>query len=106
MLIAIVDFSVAADHRTAALTALLDEVPTVSAMAGCLRFRPHIDPTNESGLGVLHEWEDAASFAAYLGSASFARLGEVLRPLMTAPPQSRRFEATPLEEVTAPPNPG
>ena len=48
---------------------------------------------------VVTQWEDEESFAAYLGSASFARSGEVLRPLMTGTPVSRRFRADLLETV-------
>jgi quinol monooxygenase YgiN len=40
-----------------------------------------------------YEWRDEASFVEYLGSASFARSGEALRPIMAGAPVSRRFRA-------------
>ncbi len=94
MLVAHVHFSVAVNDKAAALEALLAEVESVRSMAGCLRFIPFADPTDETRLGVVHEWEDTTDFAHYLESNAFKNLGATLRPMMTAPPLSRRFDAT------------
>jgi len=99
MLIAHVTFQTAAENRKKALDALLFELPAVLAMPGCLKFQPYADPASPTRLGVVHEWEDAESFAAFTASPGFARSGAVVRPLMTAPPVSRRFEAKLLEIV-------
>ena len=48
---------------------------------------------------MLHEWIDEASFRAYSDSEAMARSGQVLRPMMTAPPVSRRFSAQLIESV-------
>ncbi len=48
---------------------------------------------------MIHEWADQPSFAAYLASDSFERSGAVIRPLMSAPSVSRRFEASLVETV-------
>lgn len=99
MLIAIVDFEVKPADRATALTVLLEETETVRAMTGCTRFRPFTDPQSRTHVGILHEWSDAAGFAAYLASPGFARAGEALRPMMTAPPSSRRYHADLIEDA-------
>jgi hypothetical protein len=48
---------------------------------------------------VIHEWDSEASFAEYQRSDSFARSGQVLRPMMIAAPVSRRFRGDLLETV-------
>jgi len=99
MFIAILDFSTAAADRAAALAQLDREHGQVRAMPGNLAFRVYAGREDDTQVTVVHEWEDEESFAAYLGSASFARSGEVLRPLMTGTPVSRRFRADLLETV-------
>ncbi|MBF9034628.1 antibiotic biosynthesis monooxygenase [Rhodobacterales bacterium HKCCE2091] len=99
MFIAIVDFHVAPDARDTALDHLLSEARTVRAMPGNRCFRPHLDPASGTHVGVLHEWDDAESFAAYLASPGLAASGAVLRPMMTAPPSSRRYDARLVETV-------
>jgi quinol monooxygenase YgiN len=97
--IAILDFSTTASARPAALAQLDGEHDEVRAMPGNLAFRVYVSRENESGVTVVHEWDDEASFAGYLESDSFARSGKVLRPVMTGAPVSRRFRAELLETV-------
>jgi quinol monooxygenase YgiN len=99
MLIAHVHFTVQPAERQRALDALLAEVPTVRAMKGCLAFHPFLDASDETGLGIVHEWTDEASFGAYVTSVGFAEVGKVLRPMMIAAPVSKRFDAKLLETV-------
>lgn len=99
MFIAHVFFQVAQAHREQALAAVLAERPSVSAMRGCLVFVPFVDPADPTGLGIVHEWATEADFLAYTASPGFAAVGRILRPLMTAAPRSRRFEATLCETV-------
>lgn len=99
MFIAILDFSTAAIDRPAALAQLDGERDEVRAQPGNVAFRIYASREDDERITVLHEWEDQASFAAYLGSSSFARSGEVLRPIMTGAPVSRRFQAELLETV-------
>lgn len=99
MFIAHVMFNVSAESRAGALQTLLDECAVVRAMAGCIAFIPFVDPTDETGLGVLHEWDSAETFAAYTSSAEFAAVGQALRPIMIEPPVSKRFDATLIEAV-------
>lgn len=99
MIVAHVTFNVEAKNRDAALQVLVCELESVRAMRGCLAFVPFVDPSNKTSVGVLHEWESEADFAAYTGSTSFADVGKVLRPMATAAPISRRFDATLLETV-------
>ena len=99
MLIAIVDFNTAASDRPIALAQLDDEGDQIRAMPGNLAFRVYASRDDETRIAVVHEWQDEVSFAGYLGSDSFARFGEVLRPLMTEAPVSRRFHAELVETV-------
>ncbi|MDQ1384096.1 MAG: hypothetical protein QOG65_1475 [Actinomycetota bacterium] len=97
--IAILDFSTAAADRPTAIAQLEREQPTISVMPGCVAFRVFCDRENDTGITVLHEWIDQASFADYLASDAFARSGEFLRPRMTETPSSRRFRVELVETV-------
>ncbi len=97
--IALVEFTVSAADRPAALVQLERERPLVRAMPGCLAFRVFESRESDSDLTVLHEWVDRAAFDTYLASEAFARSGTVLRPLMTAAPSSRRFQVELLDTV-------
>ncbi|MFT6451687.1 MAG: quinol monooxygenase YgiN [Halocynthiibacter sp.] len=99
MFIAHVTFPVSRENRAFALEALLKEVDFVRALPGCIAFIPFLDPTDPQGLGVLHEWTSAEEMGAYLASDCFASIGEILRPIMAAPPISKRFDAQLIETV-------
>jgi quinol monooxygenase YgiN len=99
MLIAVLDLQTAAADRAAALAQLDRERDEIRAMPGNLDFRVYAAREHEGDVTVIHEWDDEPSFAAYLASDSFARSGTVLRPLMSAPPVSRRLRATLVETV-------
>ena len=99
MLIAILDFDVAPAQRSAALDQLLTEMPLVRKMQGNIAFRPFADPLADTRITLVHEWERRSDFDAYLASPCFARSGEMLRPMMTGAPVSRRFEASLIEKV-------
>uniref|UniRef100_A0A1V2I9C5 Antibiotic biosynthesis monooxygenase n=1 Tax=Pseudofrankia asymbiotica TaxID=1834516 RepID=A0A1V2I9C5_9ACTN len=99
MLIAILDFSTAAVDRPAALAQLDGERDEIRAMSGNVAFRVYASREDDTRITVVHEWDGPASFGGYLGSEAFARSGEVLRPMMTGVPISRRFQAELLETV-------
>ena len=99
MLIAVLDLRTTPAARTTALAQLDDERDEIRAMPGNLDFRVFAARDDDGGVTVIHEWADEPSFAAYLSSEAFERSGAVLRPLMTAPPVSRRFRASLLETV-------
>jgi quinol monooxygenase YgiN len=99
MLIAILDFDTAAADRPAALAQLDSELDQVRAMPGNLAFRVYASRENDTRVTVIHEWDDEASFAGYVQSDCFTRSGQVLRPLITGAPVSRRFHADLLETV-------
>ena len=98
-LLAIVDFSTASADRSTAVAQLERERPIVRSMPGCLGFRVFPSAETDTDITVVHEWTDQSRFADYLASNAFARSGEVLRPLMTAPPSSRRFRVELIETV-------
>ncbi|MFD6177188.1 MULTISPECIES: putative quinol monooxygenase [unclassified Isoptericola] len=100
MLLAILDFTTSAVDRPAALAQFDQEADRVRAMPGNVTFRVYAAREDDTAITVVHEWEDEASMAGYLGSATFARWGEVLRPMMTGDPRSRRFRAD-LPEAAA-----
>ena len=99
MLIAVLDLRTTAADRAAALAQLDSEKDEIRAMSGNLDFRVYAARGDEETVTVIHEWIDEPSFAGYLSSDAFARSGAVLRPMVTAPPVSRRFRATLLETV-------
>ena len=99
MLIAVLDLHTAAADRAVALAQLDSERDEIRAMPGNLDFRVYAARDNEEDIAVIHEWADEPSFTAYLSSRAFDRSGAVLRPLVTAPPVSRRFSAALLETV-------
>jgi quinol monooxygenase YgiN len=99
MLIAVLDLRTTAADRPVALAQLDGERDEIRAMPGNLDFRVYAARDDAEAVAVIHEWADEASFAAYLSSQAFARSGAVLRPLVTAPPVSRRFHAALLETV-------
>ena len=99
MFIAILDFSTSATDRPAALAQLDSERPHVRDMPGNIAFRVYAGREDDTQITVVHEWQDEASFAEYQGSASFARSGAVLRPMMAGAPVSRRFRAELVETV-------
>lgn len=99
MFIAILDFSTAAADRPAALAQLDSERGEVRGMPGNIAFRVYASREDDTQVTVVHEWQDEASFATYLDSASFARSGEVLRPIIVGAPVSRRFRADLMETV-------
>ena len=101
MRIAHLTFTVDKHASQHALALLTTAAPAVRAMPGCQAFIPFADPMSEGGIGVVHEWASAADFSLYLASPGFAQLSAQLRPLMTAPPVSKRFDAEPVGETAA-----
>ena len=99
MLIAILDLRTAPAFRATALAQLDAERAGIRAMPGNLDFRVYAVRDDDEGVTVIHEWADEPSFEAYLASPAFERSGVVLRPLMSAPPRSRRFRAELFETV-------
>ena len=97
MLIAHVRFSVAQRDANTALDTLMSHAGTVRKMPGCLAFTPFVNPTTPTEVCVQHEWDIPSAFYGYTGSDTFQSVTQVLRPLMTAPPISRRFDATLIE---------
>jgi quinol monooxygenase YgiN len=97
--IAIVDFGTAATDRATALSHFDAERDQISAMPGNVAFRVYASREDESRVTIVHEWEDEASFDGYLASASFARFGEAIRPIIVGAPVSRRFRAELLATV-------
>jgi quinol monooxygenase YgiN len=101
MRIAHVTFTVDKNDSQRALALLTTQAPTVRALPGCHAFIPFVDPMIEGGIGIVHEWNSAADFSAYLASPSYALFNAELRPLMINPPVGKRFEAEPVREAPA-----
>lgn len=98
-LIALLDLSTSTSDRPDAIARLERERPTIEAMPGCIRFRVFASRTDDREITVVHEWADPGSFDGYLASSSFARSGEVLRPILVAAPTSRRYRVELIEMV-------
>jgi quinol monooxygenase YgiN len=97
--IVILDLSLPAADRPAALAALDSEYDEIRAMPGNLAYRVYASRVDEGAVTVVHEWSDGTTMQGYLASDAFARLGKALRPNLTAPPLSRRFHAELVETV-------
>ena len=97
--IALLDLTTSSADRPDALAQLDRERPVVEAMSGCIGFRAFPSRDDDVDVTVIHEWVDQASFDAYLASDAFARSGQILRPLFTAAPTSRRFVVELIETV-------
>jgi quinol monooxygenase YgiN len=97
--IAIVEFATSSANRSTAVDQLRREQPIVRSMPGCVNFGVFRSAETDTDITIVHEWTDPARFADYLASEAFARSGDVLRPLMIAPPSSRRFRAELIETV-------
>jgi quinol monooxygenase YgiN len=97
--IAILDLRTAPVDRPVVTSQLESERPVVRAMPGCIDFRVYASSERDTDVTVVHEWIDEASFGAYLESDAFERSGVRLRPLLTAPPVSRRFRVELVESV-------
>ncbi len=99
MFLAIVDFETWDSDRAAAVAHLEERQARVRAMRGCSDFRVVVPTASGTRVTVLHEWEREADFGAYTSSEEFSGLNEMLRPLMTAAPRSRRFRAELVDVV-------
>lgn len=98
MLIAHVEFHVAAVDRDGALALLIDEAAAVRAMPGNLKFQSFANPEQDGVIEILHEWDGKEAFDAYIASELFKSVGQALGPKMTAPPLSKRFTANPIAD--------
>ncbi len=92
MILAIVDFTVSAADQVRALSFLATTGPAARAEPGNLGFRAFANTGDPTHVAVLHEWDSPQSFEAWLDSDTFAAVSATLRPMMTTPPVSRRFE--------------
>ena len=99
MFIAIVDFTVEPESRVAVIARLLQDSDVIRTMEGNLAFSPYIDPVDDGAVRIWHEWQDVEHFRTYTASEVFKQLGLVLRPLMKAPPISRRMMSEVLETI-------
>ncbi len=94
MLIVIVDFVVLPENLGLALATLKAEAPIARALPGNLGYAIRTDPDHAGAVRLMHEWSDAASFAANKATPTFKTAGAVLFPLIMGKPSSRTFEAT------------
>ena len=99
MIIAIVDFEVAAQNRAKALNILAKESASAAARPGNLGYRAFTNAGSQTHVGLMHQWDDLPAFTAYIGSPIFAEIGAKLRPMMISPPISQRLNAEVFEEV-------
>ena len=95
MLIANVEFQVTESDVTVAMNVINDVVRSIRNLPGNCVFQALTQPGTKT-IVLLQEWQTEAHFNAYLDTQYFKELGEKLKPLMTAPPQSRRYLAEPM----------
>ena len=93
MIIAIVEFELAAKNQDMVLQVLTKDTEQALKRQGCLGFKTTRVAGSETGWMLVEEWDTQDAFDAYKASPEFARVGKALMPLMLAPPISRAFEA-------------
>lgn len=80
-----VEATFSADTRDTAIAAFEASAETVRAMAGCDAYA--IYRSNDTiSIVIVQKWASMDQFNAYRGSDTFAKIGQTLKPLMTAPP--------------------
>lgn len=97
MIIAHLTFETTTANVKDALSTIVAHCDRVQGMKGCAAFIPFQDAQNDRRIGIVHEWDHADAFEAYLASDVFKDMGQRLRPLMEGPPVSRRFDAQLLD---------
>ncbi|WP_428261646.1 putative quinol monooxygenase [Haliangium sp.] len=59
---------------------------------GCVRYGFHTLVGEPTSFLLYEEWRDQASFEAYRDSQYFTEIGERIRPLLAAPPDSAYYQ--------------
>lgn len=88
-----VNFTVAADDRPSAVACLQQEAPQMRALPGNRAVQVLVAPDDAGAVTLLHQWDDMASFDAYRAGPLFAKVGGVLRPMMTGKPRTDVYDA-------------
>jgi len=83
MKLVVVEVSLSDDNLAEAVQNLQEQAGGVRAMDGCVSYAIYDDGTK---LAIVQRWQTADHFDAYRRSDLFARLGIILKPLMTSPP--------------------
>ncbi|WP_108816292.1 putative quinol monooxygenase [Loktanella sp. Alg231-35] len=91
-----VNFTVAAVDQGAAVACLLEEALVMQALPGNQGYRVLVQPQTEGVITLLHKWNDLDSLDAYRNGPLFAKVGGVLRPIMTGAPSTTVYDATPV----------
>jgi quinol monooxygenase YgiN len=99
MILALIDFEVAQDARDAALECLQPLLREARSFEGNRSYRVFTSSDSLTHVGMAHEWDTLEHFNAYTASTLFSRIGQVMRPIMTTPPVSRRMRTEVIEEV-------
>jgi len=86
-----VNFIVAAANKAAALACLVTEAPVMQGLPGNKGCKVLADPQTEGAITLLHQWDTLADLDAYRNGPLLAKVGGVLRPMMTAPPHDGRL---------------
>lgn len=91
-----VNFTVAPADRQRAVETLTAEIPEMRALPGNKAARVLVDPDADGAVTLLHKWDSLADLDAYRGGPLFAKVGGVLRPMMTGAPTTAVYEAQEL----------
>ena len=83
MKLVVVEGSLSDDKLEQAIQAVQEQAGGVRAMDGCVSYATYDDGAK---LAIVQRWQTAGHFDAYRQSDLFARLGTILKPLMTSPP--------------------
>ena len=72
--------------REGAIALFQGQADAVRGMEGCDSYGIFASPAHAGDIVIVQRWASLEAFDAYKASDVFARLGQGLRPLMSAPP--------------------
>jgi len=81
-----VEFSCASGKRAALLAVLLPALEDTRTHHGCLSVEPYVDQDNPDQVVVWQKWTTRSYQEAYLAWRDTTNIGDVLGPLLSAPP--------------------
>ncbi|GAA3749627.1 putative quinol monooxygenase [Streptomyces tremellae] len=93
-LVLIAEFQAGPGQEDALRDALAAMIAPSEAEAGCLGYRPLIDPARPGAMICLEEWRDNAALESHFQTPHFKNVARVLDAILAAPFTLRRLTGT------------
>ncbi len=95
-LVLVADFQAKPGQEDALSDALAAMIAPSEAEAGCLGYRPLVDPAKPGAMICLEEWRDDAALEAHFETPHFQGVARILDEILATPFSLRRL--TPAQE--------